>query len=260
MPLPKFVVRAATRGRPLVPASAWPTLLAARTLAGDGPVLSGPPRGRLLSLSAHPDDDTIGCGGTLALATQAGSAVTAAMATSGGASIGSRLTAQELAAARESDARRACARLGVHDVRFLGFEDGNLAASHDELVAALEAILVEVSPDAVFVPWAWDGHRDHQALHRAVLDLPGRGELELWSYETWTPLPPNRHVDVTSTHDRKQQALDEHATAAEAFDLHALASLSRYRSAHTLMGRGHAEAFLVSTLDDMRHLVARIDT
>ncbi|MFT5223340.1 MAG: LmbE family N-acetylglucosaminyl deacetylase [Glaciecola sp.] len=259
MPLPKFAVRAAARVKPLVPASLWPTLLATRSLLGDGAILAPAPTGRVLTLSAHPDDDTIGCAGTLALSVLGGAEVTAAMATSGGASIGTALSAAQLMAAREADARRAYNHLGVHDVRFLGLPDGGVEARAADLRLALDRLVAEVNPDVIFVPWALDAHRDHRAVHRALLGIELDPRLQIWSYETWTPLPPNRHVDITPVAATKQAALAEHHTAGQAFDLTALAALSRYRSAHALMGRGEAEGFLVGSPDELRSIVAQVD-
>lgn len=259
MALPRFVVRAAARAKPLVPDGAWPTLLAARSLAGDAPLLTGPPTGRVLSLSAHPDDDTIGCAGTLALAVRAGATATAAMATSGDASIGSAMDQQDLAAAREADARRAYGHLGVTDVRFLGLPDGHLDDDPAALREALGALVREVRPTTVLVPWALDGHRDHRAVHRALLACDLDRDLEVWGYEVWTPLPPNRHVEITAAVDAKRAALAEHRTASAAFDVASLAALSRYRAGHALMGRGEAEAFLVGTPDELRRLLDQLD-
>lgn len=257
MPLPRFAVRAAARAKGAVPESAWPALLAVRSLTGQGPILGPAPKGRILTLSAHPDDDTIGAAGTLALATQAGAQVTAVVATNGEASVGTGKSPALVGHARTDDARAAFMHLGIDDVRFLDRPDGALEDDTD-LTALLAEVLRDVQPDVIFVPWRLDGHADHQALHQALLATSMDEAVELWCYETWAPLPPNRAVNITRTADRKAAALAAHETASEAFDITALAALSRYRSAHVLRGRGEAEAFLVMSPGEARALHERV--
>ena len=106
-------------------------------------------------------------------------------------------------------------------------------------------VLDERRPEALFVPWFLDGHPDHQALSDALGLVPTLpADMEVWGYETWTALVPNRVVDITTVIDRKREALAMHETAALAFDISAGLGLSRWRSVHGLLGRGHAEAFL----------------
>jgi LmbE family N-acetylglucosaminyl deacetylase len=90
----------------------------------------------------------------------------------------------------------------------------------------------------VLAPWELDGHPDHQVLHTAI-----PAGVEVWGYETWTPLPPTWIVDVTSVHERKARALACYETAHLAFDVSAMLALDRYRSVHGLMGKGYAEAY-----------------
>src|SRR5687768_18481957 len=86
--LPRSVVRAVARAKPLVPESAWPLLTTMRSLAGSGPILATPTFRRVLVLAAHPDDETAGCGGLMSLLAAAGTTVDVAIATSGEGTIG----------------------------------------------------------------------------------------------------------------------------------------------------------------------------
>ncbi|HET6874905.1 MAG TPA: hypothetical protein VFH70_09015, partial [Acidimicrobiales bacterium] len=104
----------------------------------------------------------------------------------------------------------------------------------------------ERRPEAVFLPWFADGHPDHEACTAAVAAAGLGQDVEVWGYETWTPLPANRIVDITDAYGAKKAAVAAHATAHLAFDLSATLGLSRYRSVHGLMGRGYAEGFLAA--------------
>ena len=116
------------------------------------------------------------------------------------------------------------------------------------LAAALAELVTRLAPDVLFVPWFADGHADHGACTRGLARAGLPSGLEVWGYETWTPLPANRIVDITGVVEAKEAALAAHETAYLAFDIGATLGLSRYRSVHGLMGRGYAEAFLAAPL------------
>lgn len=240
------MVRAVARSKPLVPDAAWPVLTTFRSLLGDGPILATPPFTKVLVLAAHPDDETAGCGGTIALLADAGATVEVAIATSGEATSGADLEPGEVARRREAEGRRACGLLGARPPRYLSHADGGLPAALDALARDLGALVADVAPEAIFLPWFLDGHPDHQALGRALERAGVPAGIELWGYETWTPLPPNRLVDITKVFERKERALAAYETAHLAFDVSSMLGINRYRSAHAQVGRGYAEAFLVA--------------
>lgn len=246
MRLPRSVVRAVARAKPLVPDAAWPLLTTIRSLAGDGPILATPSFRRVLVLGAHPDDETTGCGGTMALLADAGATVDVAIATSGDATAGSPHPPEETSRRREAESRRAAALVGARPPHFFAYPDGFVGDHVDALAADLRALVADLSPEAIFLPWFLDGHRDHQAVGRALRGAGLGDDVELWGYETWTPLPANRHVDITSVFARKETALAAHETAHHAFDVSAILGINRYRSAYTSLGAGYVEGFLAA--------------
>lgn len=248
MKLPRSIVRAVARAKPLVPERAWPVLLSARSLLGDGPIVGQPSFRRALVLAPHPDDESVGCGGLIALLADAGATVTVLVATDGEATRGAAAAGPTVASRRRDEARAACRALGAEEPRFAGLPDGRLAEHLPELTAAVARAAGELRPDVVLVPWFGDGHPDHRALSEAVADAHlDHPAVEIWGCETWTPLPANRIVDVTRVIERKRSAIEAHETAHLAFDVSAVIGLNRYRSLHGLMGRGYAEAFLAAT-------------
>lgn len=256
MRLPTPVRRAAARAKPVVPRRAWPLLLSLRSLAGDGPLVGEPALRSVAVLAAHPDDESMGCAGTVALLRRRGVPVVAAFATDGEATRGSAARPETTGRLRRAEAEAACHRLDVVDVRFWGLPDGGLAAD----TAALTHRVTELARgrDGLFLPWFLDGHPDHEALSAALAaaDLPP--SLEVWGYETWVPLPANRVVDITTVWEQKRAALAAHRTAAQAFDVEAALGLNRWRSIHGLMGRGYAEAFLAAPAAEWLALRARV--
>ncbi|MGH9131962.1 MAG: PIG-L deacetylase family protein [Acidimicrobiales bacterium] len=244
------VARAIARAKPVVPEGAWPVLLSLRSLAGPGPVVGRPAFARVLVLAAHPDDESVGAAGTLALLADAGAEVRVVFATDGEATRGSALSRAETGALRRGEAEAACRVIGAGSPRFLGLADGGLTDQVPALAAAISSLVAELAPEVVFLPWWLDDHPDHRALSAALARAGAPGNLEVWGYETWTPLPANRIVDISEVLDRKRRALEAHVTAHLAFDVSAALGLARWRSIHGLMGRGHAEAFIAAALED----------
>jgi LmbE family N-acetylglucosaminyl deacetylase len=241
----RLMVRSVARAKPHVPDSVWPLLLSTRSAFGDPPFIAAPTARRVLVLCPHPDDESVGCGGTLALLSAAGAAVHVVYATDGEATRGGAESMAEIAGKRQGEATAACKILGTELVTFLSLPDGALHEHQDELQLRLSSILAAVAPEMVLLPWFGDDHPDHRSMDQAFAAVVAdRPVAEVWGYETWTPLPPRRIVDITATVGTKRAAMAEHRTAAQAFDLEAMVGLSRYRSLQGLMGAGWAEAFL----------------
>lgn len=256
MRIPRFFDRLVTKAKPLVPEKAWPALRGALSVPGDRPLVGLPAFRRAVVLAPHPDDESIGPGGTIALLTEAGTAVTVVVLTDGSATWGTGLPAEEVAARRRQETARSCARLGCGPPQFLGFPDGVLSERLAELAGALATVIGDAAPDVVVLPWFGDGHPDHRAVTSALSRTRPPGGVQVWAYETWVPLPANRLVDVTAVIGRKEAALGEHRTASAAFDVTAMLGLNRFRSVHGLAGHGFAEAFLVGPSDRYLKLAA----
>jgi len=111
-----------------------------------------------LVLAPHPDDETIGCGATIARKAAAGTPVRVVVAADGGD------------ARRRGECIDACARLGVgaSDVVFLGFPDGDLEHHRNDLDARVRELVVDTNADEVFAPAAIDAHPDHRWLAASV--------------------------------------------------------------------------------------------
>ncbi len=220
-------------------------MLTMRSFVGDGPIIGLPAFQRVLVLGAHPDDESLGCGGTIALLRDAGADIHLVVASNGEATKGSVKSPDETARLRREEVAAAAAHFGA-SLQLLGLPDGALGGCVEELAHELRDIIDSRRPDVVFTPWLLDGHPDHQAAARALAAALSSSESrpEVWGFETWTALIPNRIVDITRTMPDKRHALELHRTAALAFDLRASEGLNRWRSVHGLMGRGYAEAFL----------------
>jgi len=254
MRLPAVVERAVTRWEPPAASRVGGILRAASSLLAGGPLIGVPSLRRVLVLAPHPDDESLGCGGTTALLAQGGASVRVLCVTDGTSTPGTGLTQAEVGRRRRSEATSACRVLGLPEPLFLGLPDGAVEAMVTELAAMVEEHVADTRASAIFAPWPGDGHRDHVAVAVAVAVASLPDDVTVWGYETWGPLVPNRVVDITAVSPRKSAAVASHVTAQTSFDLSAMMALSRYRSVHGLRGGGEAEAFLALPHPEHRRL------
>jgi LmbE family N-acetylglucosaminyl deacetylase len=190
--------------------------------------------GRILVIAAHPDDIDFGSAGTIATWTDAGIDVIYCIVTDGDAG-GSDPTVSrpDMAVLRRAEQTAAAKQVGVSDLRFLGYPDGQVEATL-ALRKDLSRVIRQVRPDRVVCPSAernyarmGASHPDHRAVGSAALDavypdarnmfafpdLLSDENLEPWTVpEVWVAggLAPNRYVDVTDTFPRKIAALRAH--------------------------------------------------
>ena len=129
--------------------------------------------GTILSIWAHPDDETYLAGGLMAAATDRGQRVVCVSATAGERGTSDAVTwpPSRLGPLRRREAAVAMALLGVSEHSVLGLPDGGLSAIDDEEAAArIGGLLDDVRPDTVltFGPDGVTFHPDHVAVHRWV--------------------------------------------------------------------------------------------
>lgn len=155
--------------------------------------------GRVLCISPHPDDDVIGCGGTLSMLSNNGSEIHVAYVTSG--EKGNReIPPQQLTAMREAEAIRASKILGVAGCYFLRYPDGNVVESQQEVANSLAQIMSKLQPNVIFAPHSNDKHPDHIASSGALPSALSSCDLkvpEVLYYEVWTQIP-TESIDVYS--------------------------------------------------------------
>ncbi|MCZ7540904.1 MAG: PIG-L family deacetylase [Anaerolineae bacterium] len=227
----------------------------------------------VMGIFAHPDDPEFFCGGTFARWAAEGKRVIFVLATSGDKGSGDlTITSEQLAAIREDEERAAAARLGVEEVIFLRYPDGELQPTLD-LRREITRLIRLKKPDAVVTndPTArWYGtqyinHPDHRAIGDAALDAvfpAARDHLtfpELLHVEGLAPHKvmtvylcgthePNARIDVTAYLGAKIAALREHRS--QIADMEEMERRQRANVDAEFVGDGprYTEAFRVFTL------------
>lgn len=213
---------------------------------------------KVLIFAPHPDDDLIGCGGSIAKHVKQGNDVKVIYITSGDA--GSlKHSKEELAKIREEEARKAAKILGVEDLVFLRNQDGYVEYNKKNLTDIVN-IIREEKPGLVYIPHKNDAHTDHMKTHELVVESIGRAsgpwfqecKGEPWSvdtllcYEVWTPLQEISYTeDITKFIGLKIKALEQHKSQIQDIPYDkAVKGLNRYRGVMTGNGE-YCECFQV---------------
>ena len=209
-----------------------------------------PPRGRVLVLAPHPDDEVIGCGGALALHALQGDEVLVVVAFDGAASHPD-LPREAVAARRQAESREAGRILskGGRPIRyeFWNYQEGHTPSSKELARGAdrIDQLVRNYQPQTTYSPWDRDDHQDHQTLARALrLGLVQHPMVAVRGFEVWTSLTPTILLDVTRVAERKRAALAAHSSQSAGGRLsHGALGLSAWRSLQVGGECGSAEAF-----------------
>lgn len=183
---------------------------------------------RVLVIAPHPDDETIGCGGTLAqLARRV--EVQVVLVTNGDGDGGLPADASAL---RKSELAQALQLLGIARPAICMDEPDGHFEDSPEFRRALTEVISQFQPNWVFLPWLDDSHSDHSRIARASCAVLARSGVEtVLHYEVWTPVPATHVVDITETAEAKRAALLCHQTALACGNyLEATFGLNAYRS------------------------------
>ncbi|HZU36558.1 MAG TPA: PIG-L deacetylase family protein [Gemmataceae bacterium] len=161
-------------------------------------------------IAPHPDDEAIGCGGTICLHRGRGNHVYVVFLTSGELGL-KELSPEEAWRVREAEAEEAGEVFDVTDLTFLRGPDWFLQDHVHRMAEALRPVLRRLGPDWLYVPHAGEWHPDHQAalaITQAALHSIGDLHPTLLGYEVWTPLADGEEVeDITAVMSRKLRAV-----------------------------------------------------
>ena len=215
------------------------------TLPGFPTLLAAPPRGSVLVLAPHADDESLGCGGAIVLHHRQGDRVKVVFATDGAAGdpLGHYRDCdyREL---RRAEARRAASILGIDELTFWDYPDGKLAEAHD-LSERVRALLTTDRPDIVYRPSTLEIHPDHRALGVGVEEAlrqyrPTCGDF---CYEIWATVQPTHALDITGVWDLKRRAVEQYESQLRYNDLIYMgAGLNAYRTLYKPSAQ-YVEAF-----------------
>jgi len=211
-----------------------------------------PPRGSVLVLAPHPDDETFGLGGTLALHARQGDRVEVLYLTDGGhGDPDGHWSRAELVALRQQEAQAAVAILGGQVAGFWEYPDSYPTVSQealDDLSGRLAAFVDDRAPATVYFPWPGESHQDHWAAGIATVRAARRlrgARPRLRAYEVWSPFLADEVIDVSGVYDVKLRAAAAYQSQLRYKDYFPIIQgLNAYRALFLRGGGKYAEAFL----------------
>ncbi len=217
----------------------------------------------VLIIAAHPDDEVLGCGGTIARLAQEGNNVFIAIM---GEGITSRYQQREqvdvaLVESLQARSRQVAKMLGAKDIFIQNLPDNRFdTVPILDVVKVIEDLVARLTPEVIYTHHGGDLNIDHVVTHRAVLTAtrPVRGcpvrEVYVfevpssteWAFQQFSPtFQPNTFVDITATLEMKVQAMSLYESEARDFphprSPKALRTMAHWRG--SLVGCEAAEAF-----------------
>jgi LmbE family N-acetylglucosaminyl deacetylase len=231
----------------------------------------------ILVVGAHPDDNDFGAGATMAKAAAQGAEIRYLIATTGQrGSSDEAMTPERLSRIRKQEQREAARALGVREVNFLDYVDGELVPDiklKEQVVIAIR----KFRPDIVFTmdpsffyykSYGFVNHSDHRAIGEATLDacyplardllsFPEHAKAGLKPHKvkellfhSFVPENANFCADVTETFELKIKALSLHKSQVSDLEAIRKRMADRAEAAGKLAGCKYAEAFVRLHLPD----------
>lgn len=203
----------------------------------------------ILVISPHPDDEAIGCGGTICKHIAEGDSVDVVFLTSGEKG-GHGRTEEETIMVREQEIKDAALILKLNHTECWREPDGNFKPTANNVSRLVEKIIA-ANTQIIYITHEQEEHPDHVAaallVKHAVDQLPANMLAPtVWMYEVWTPIQRMNHiVDISAYVETKRKAILAYKSQCDvlAFD-EAILGLNRYRGEmHSWPGGDYAEVF-----------------
>ena len=211
---------------------------------------------KILVVGAHPDDETLGLGGTLALNAKKGNEICVLIFTDGESARGNKSKIK----LRQNQAKKACSVLGIKQVKFLDYEDEKLdLVALAEMAKHIEKVIKDWNPSIIFTHYWDDINQDHrqvfEATRIAVRPQPKLKINHVLCYETPSSTEPhsakpgfnpNLFVNIETTLTKKINAFKKYKDEVESFpharSIDSLINRTKYWG--STIGVKNAEAFV----------------
>ena len=221
-------------------------------------VVAAPAARRVAVIAPHPDDESIGPGGTLLAARKGGTAIGVVVLTDDADGA--------VASTRRREGEAACKVLGA-DVAFVGFKERAIpvdSAAMKTFSTALNGVNGNEGADILFIPFLADDHDDHRRANELLLRSAEAGHFqarpEIWAYQVYTSMPCNVLVDIGPHVVDKSEAIRCHASQMARRDWVSVAlGLNAYNARFVRggPGKGQYEGFFVLPFEEYLDLLRR---
>jgi LmbE family N-acetylglucosaminyl deacetylase len=208
---------------------------------------------RILAISPHPDDETIGAGGLLLAHSRYAEIFVITIFNGDGGGVleaadrRSPNYKSRLVEARWKELHAACAHFSGKVVGSLGLSDGQIPGPECAL-ERLRDFVHSVRPDVVILPWLLDNHADHRTANLLWAKACADVSCMILGTEIWSLGSPNAYFDITDLISDKLAAISEYKTQLATVDyaslVEGLAKIRAFQSGIHKKRAGAAEAFL----------------
>jgi LmbE family N-acetylglucosaminyl deacetylase len=204
---------------------------------------------RILALSPHPDDESIGAGGLLfAHRNLAEIHLVSICDGAKGGRLDYPFQAADMAAARRLELQKTAAVLNATSVHHLDYPDGKIPID-SEAVTNLRRLVESIAPDTILLPWFLDNHIDHRRTNLLYCRSCAHLEATVLAYEIWSMLEPNGIFDISDNLQDKLDLIGNYRSQIQTVDYQGyaqgLAKVRAYHAAIRAHRDGAAEAFIV---------------
>jgi LmbE family N-acetylglucosaminyl deacetylase len=216
---------------------------------------------KVLAISAHPDDETLGCGGTLLKHAEAGDSIYWIIATTPN----SPAWPPEVIEAKAREVDCVASAYGMKDCVRLGFPATGLdTVPLSEVIESMRNAISNIAPEVVYLVHGGDVHSDHQIVYSSAMAvmkpfyMSRMGVRRIVSYETLSSTDaaapgngenfvPTIFSDISPYIERKLEIMNLYQTEVHSFpsprSSESIKALARYRGATAALS--HAEAFML---------------
>jgi LmbE family N-acetylglucosaminyl deacetylase len=220
---------------------------------------------KILVVAAHPDDELLGCGGSLIKLSKKKYEIFALFFTDGVSARDKKN--KKIILNRKNNSLKSLKIMGVKNTKFLSYPDNNLdKVSLIKIVKEIENVIFKFKPETIFTHSNVDLNIDHEIISRAVVTAsrpkPNFSVKMILLFETlssteWNfyykkkSFNPNYFIDITSTIDKKIKAAKAYKNEINAWphprSIKGIKNLAKYRGQS--VGLKYAEAFYL-----LRHI------
>lgn len=215
---------------------------------------------KVLILAPHPDDETLGCGGTIALYTARDVEVYLLIISDGkGISLESIDEDIDIVSIRRQESIDAASILGIKHVLFLDFPSQQLESYKNKIKERIEDVIKKFKPDILFAPSPLDFHQDHITIAHIALWLKKIFiPLRIAFYEIYNTIRFNSLVDITDVMHIKEKAMLNYRYSLllrpEIF-YNAIKALNSYRSFYTGQNRFYEAYWIISEPKESHEII-----
>lgn len=168
--------------------------------------------GKVLVLAPHPDDETIGCAGTILELQKKNVEIEVVLFT--------LPKDEKRAKIRLKEFTKVMNYLGCKINKICQYPDGETKMVKDRIKSTLQEIIINENPDIIFTPYILDYHLDHRVISMILAEIVKQSMTLIAMYEVWVPiLHPNCYVDITEVWEKKKNALLQYQSQEKEYSI-----------------------------------------